>query len=155
MKWTIQELRKLSRTQNNFHSTCDCKKYINEDEMDILDVSLVDVLGKFQVMERQELYVFELEITCELTMPCAITLEEVLVPLHFHTTLEFAKAFIDDNTHIIEGMTIDLEPYIWAEILVEKPMKVLSEHAYDSYVEELVHLDEDEINPSPFKTLKD
>jgi len=155
MKWTIQELRKLSRTQNNFHSTCDCKKYLTEDETDILDVSMVDVMGTFHVLDGQGLYVFELIITCELLMACAITLEEVIVPIHFETSLEFAKGYVDDNTLIIEGITIDLEPYIWAEILVEKPMKVISENAYDEYTEERVRLDENEEPINPFKELKD
>jgi hypothetical protein len=38
---------------------------------------------------------------------------------------------------------------------VEKPMKVISENAYDEYTEELVRLDENEEPINPFKELKD
>jgi len=155
MKWTIQELRKLSKTLNNFHNYCDCKKYLSEDDPDIHDISDVEVAGNFQVLGSEGLYIFNVEISCVLTMPCAITLEEVKVPLHFETSLEFSQTFIDDNTHVFEGITINLDPYIWAEILVEKPMRVVSQNAYESYSEDIVELEEDETSTNPFAGLKE
>jgi len=57
--------------------------------------------------------------------------------------------------HQIEGNSIDLDPYVFAEILLEMPMKVVSPHAYDHYEETVVTLDEEEKKESnPFAKLK-
>ncbi len=154
MKWTIQELKKLFRTNNQFQSTIDCKKFLSEEDPDILDISDVQVKGDFQVLSGEDLYLFNCDISCELIMPCAITLEDVTVPIHFQTTLEFSRKFVDDNTYIFEGITIDLDPVIYSEILVEKPLKVLSESAYDEYVEERVELDQEDLSDNPFAKYK-
>lgn len=154
MKWTIQELKKLFRTNNQFQSFCDCKKFLSEDDPDILDMSEVFVKGDFQILSREGLFLFNCEISCELVMPCAITLEEVKVPIRFQTTLEFAQTFVDDNTHIFEGITIDLDLVIYSEILIEKPLRVLSENAYENYAEEHSEIEEGIQSSNPFAKYK-
>ncbi|MBU1144851.1 MAG: DUF177 domain-containing protein [Firmicutes bacterium] len=156
MKWTIHELRKLSYTNNQFEYLCECDKFINEDILDLVDISLADVKGRFNIIEENRLYLFELHIKVTLTMLCAITLKPVDVPLDFETALHFSKTFIDDDTHVIDGITIDLDPYVWAEILVEKPMKVVSKNASNPCLEELATIDEEEIlTDNPFNNLKE
>jgi len=155
MKWSIHELRKHHRTENSFEYDMDCHDFL-EPGTDLVDVSLAHVRGENYWDEQEDMYVFMLNINCHLTMLCAITLKEVDVPLAFDTKLEFAHRPIDDNTILIEGETIDLDPYVWAEILIEKPMKVLSKHAYDHYVEDIVELEEEEkLEDNPFAKLKE
>ncbi len=155
MKWTIHELRKHHRTNNSFEYVLDCNQYLGDDADDLVDISPVNIQGLFSWIQQDKIYLFELKIQCVCTMLCAITLEEVEVPLSFSTTLEFAQEIFDDNTILIEGVTIDLDPYIWAEILIEKPMKVVSKHAYDHYQEDIVKLDLEElIDNNPFAKLK-
>lgn len=154
MKWTIQELKKLFRTNNQFQSIIDCKKFLSEDDPEVLDISDVQVVGDFQVLSDKDLYIFNCDVSCELIMPCAITLDEVTVPIHFQTTLEFSRGFVDDNTYIFEGITIDLDPVIYSEIMVEKPLRVLSESAYDGYEETRIELDENDLSKNPFAKYK-
>ncbi|HOP56799.1 MAG TPA: hypothetical protein PLH02_04235 [Bacillota bacterium] len=155
MKWSTFELRKLHRTDNRFAYVCDCSDLIGENDEDLAGVSPVNVSGTFEYDEIGERYIFSIDIACHLTMLCAITLDEVDVPLNFHSILEFASVVKDDFTLPIEGTTIDLDPFIWAEIMVEKPMRVLSENAYRNYREEIIELDEAEkMADNPFAKLQ-
>jgi len=152
VKWTIQELRKLSRHLHHIEGVIDVHSFLTPDD-DILDISDVRVQGEFHLLEQDNIYVFDLDVETTLMMPCAVSLKEVEVPLHFQTSLEFAETFVDDNTHIIEGITIDLDPVVYSEILIEKPMRVVHQDAYLDYHEEIETLEDDE-NNNPFAALK-
>jgi len=155
MKWTIYELKKLSRTNNKFDYVADLKQYLTDSIDDLVDIGPVYVKGSFRLQNNNAEFWFDVEVNTELTMLCAITLEEVVVPLSFQTELVFAQTMIDDSVYVIEGITIDLDPYIWGNIIVEKPMKVVSEKAYDGFKEESLPLpEEDEVSSSPFATLQ-
>jgi len=155
MKWATNELQKLVHIDNSFRYSADFTGFLKEDMVDLMDISPVEVSGTFHYLEADSRYLFEVEIDCILTMPCAITLDPVEVPLRFETELVFGKNPDDDNTLPIEGNTIDLDPAVFAEILIQKPMRVLAPNAYDHFNEEIVTLDEDEKNDSnPFAKLK-
>lgn len=155
MKWTIPELKKLRTTGNKFAYVASFDAYANEDD-DILAVGPAEVSGSFTVLRDPERFVFDVRVKVTLTMACAITLQDVAVPLDFTTELAFAEAPDDDDTHRIEGITVDLDPYVWGEILVEKPMRVLAANAYDGYVEEHASFAEDDApeQANPFAKLK-
>lgn len=155
MKWATKELRKLVHIDNHFRYTADLSEYLNEDLVDLIGISPVDIEGSFQYVEEEDRYVFSIVVDCTLTMACAITLDPLEVPLRFETDLEFGHEITDDNTLPIEGATIDLDPVVFANILIEKPMRVLSPNAYDQYEETIIKLDEDEKNETnPFAKLK-
>lgn len=155
MKWATHELRKLVYINNQFRYTADFQSYLNEKLIDLIDISPVEISGSFQVMQEEDRFIFDIVVDCRVTMLCAITLDEVEVPLHFETDLVFGHDFDDDNMHLIEGNSIDLDPYVFAEILLEMPMKVVSPNAYDHYEETIVTLDEEEKEASnPFAKLK-
>ncbi|MGE0003211.1 MAG: DUF177 domain-containing protein [Candidatus Izemoplasmatales bacterium] len=155
MKWTIQELAKIGRFGFSINEMISCDRFLAPDDPDILSISDVHVEGSMRIVNREERFEFSLRIQCTLTMPCAITLEPLEVPLDFETELAFATKNLDDFTHKIDGITLDLDPYIFAEILVEKPYRVTSEHAYDHYQEENIALDPDEVaENNPFAALQ-
>jgi len=155
MKWATHELRRLIRIDNQFEYVADMSAYLNEKLIDLVDISPVEVTGSFEYLEKENQFVFDITVDCTLTMLCAITLEEVAVPLHFETDLIFGHDPDDDNLYPIEGNTIDLDPVVFANIVIEMPMKVVSEHAYDHYEETIVTLDEEELPDSnPFTKLK-
>ncbi len=155
MKWSTLELRKHHRTDNDFSYVFDCHPYIGEDEEDLVDVTPVKVTGIFTWVEAEDRYIFNIDVSCVLTMLCAITLDEVEIPLDFHTVLQFSETVKDDYTMPIEGATLDLDPFVWGEIMVEKPMRALSENAYRDYREEIKELDEEEkLAKSPFAKLR-
>ncbi len=155
LKWTIHELIKKARNENTFNITLDLSKYITDDFEDLVAISETQVTGEFEVLAENVLFVFNMNIKTVLTMLCSLTLKEVPVKLDFDTELRFSTEYIDDDTHELEGITIDLEPYVFSEILVEKPMKVISEEARKEYVEENFEIPEEEIiENSPFAKIK-
>jgi uncharacterized protein len=127
MKWTTHELVKLENTNNEIDEILDLSSFI--EETDILKISDVIVTGDFEIYDQEE-FVFYLNIKCTLTLPCAITLKEVNVDLDIDTEETFSFKENEDS-HIIDGITIDLLPIIWSNIILEKPMRVLSKNAYD------------------------
>ncbi len=156
MKWTIQELRKLRNTGNRFAYTADFTRFLSEDQADILAVSPVVITGSFAVLKDPDEFVFEVTVKCILTMACAVTLAAVEVFLDFSVELEFAEVPADDNVHQIEGITIDLDPYLWGEILIEKPMRVVAPGAEEGFTEQPVTFDADDRPEAanPFAKLK-
>ncbi len=155
MKWTIYELKKHHRTNNGFSYTMDPGSFLTDVTDDLVGAGMVDVKGVYHYIESEERFVFLLGIKCRLKMLCAITLDPVDVDLDFETQLDFSTRVNDDYTILIDGVTIDLDPYVWSEIMVEKPMKALSPHAYDNYKEGKAELTENEImENNPFAKLK-
>jgi len=155
MKWSINELNKFRLTNNTFDYVSDFHSFMTEDLIDFIDISPVSISGSFQVLEAFEEYLFDVRIQCTITLACALTLKPVEVPMDFETTLSFATKLIDDSVYLIDGNTVDLDPVVWANILIEKPMRVVASDAYDDYSEEIVTLDEEELlSANPFGKLK-
>ncbi|OHE40985.1 MAG: hypothetical protein A2Y16_05025 [Tenericutes bacterium GWF2_57_13] len=154
MKWTIPELKKLRTTANKFAYTAVFDAFLRDDD-DILAVSPADITGSFQVLRDPEQFVFMVQVNITLVMACAITLADVDVPLSFETELVFGTELVDDDVLPIDGITIDLDAYLWGEILVEKPMRVVAANAYDNYSENHVTIEADEPDAAnPFAKLK-
>ena len=74
LKWTIHELRKLQNINNEFEGTVDLTNYIKN--TDIIKISPVKIKGSFEIYD-DSMYEFYFDITCTLTLACAITLVEV------------------------------------------------------------------------------
>jgi len=155
LKWTIHELVKKAKTENSLDFTLDLNRFITEDQEDLVSISLTQVTGFYTYDKPNEIYDFQLNIKTTLTMLCALTLKEVEIKLDFNSQISFSSTFVDDDTHIIDGITIDIDQYIYSEILIEKPMKVYSKGAEKEYDEEIVALDDDEIKEdNPFAQIK-
>ena len=149
MKWTIHELIKKQATTNKFKAIID----FNEDikDTDILAITPVEVSGDYEVFDNSE-FVFYIDIKCTLTLECAITLKEV----PYEIDLQVEEVFSideDEESNTIEGITIDLLPIIWSNIILEMPMRVVSENAYDDFELDNTELDDDEIE-NAFSNLK-
>lgn len=155
MKWTIHELIKKARIENQFNITLDLSKYITEDFDDFVAISDTYVMGEFEVLRDHTLFVFNMHVQTELTMLCSLTLQEVPVKLEFDTEIRFSTEYIDDDTHELDGITIELDPYVFSEIIIEKPMKVISPDAYEEYHEDKFEMpEEDLVENSPFAKIK-
>ncbi len=149
MKWTIHELIKKQATNNKFKAIIDFTEDIKG--TDILDISEVEVYGDYEVFDSSE-FVFYINIKCTLTLECAIT--EKLVP--FEIDLQVEEVFSideDEESNTIEGITIDLLPIIWSNIILEMPMRVVSENAYDNFELDNTEFDDNEIE-NAFLNLK-
>jgi uncharacterized protein len=150
MKWTIQELIKRVNTDNTFDFVVDFSDQL--DNTDILGISDVSVSGDFEIYDNTE-FVFYMDIECTLTLACAITLDEVEYKMDFSTEETFSTVKNDDFNYI-EGITIDLLPIIWSNIILEKPMRVISENATNDFEKDNVEIDTENSN-NAFAKLKD
>ena len=149
MKWTVQELIKLQNIDNKFEGILDYSSYL--DKTDIIKISPVEVKGDFEIYDSS-LFEFYIEIKCTLTLACAITLEEVLYEVDIVAEETFSSEKSEEYNPI-EGITIDLLPIIWSNIILEKPMRVLSKNAYDKLETEIIELDEDKSINNAFADL--
>ncbi len=106
-------------------------------------------------------YVISLDVNGEMILPCSVTLRDVIYPFSFEINGNFNEIMkeIDEFSKKSEN-TIDIFPIIWENILMEIPMKVVSEDAKNFKIEgngwKLITDDEhhEEINPELAK-LKD
>jgi uncharacterized metal-binding protein YceD (DUF177 family) len=156
LKWTIHELMKKVHSNNEIDDTFDLRSYLTEDFNDVVDILPTSVSGYFEYIKEEDVFAFYLHIKTTLKMLCSITLKEVLVPLDFHSDIYFSETNEDDDIHLLDSITIDLKPFIFSEIITEKPMKVISQNACENYEEEIEELDEEEIvENSPFAELKE
>ena len=149
MKWTIQELIKLQNINKDFEGILDFSSYI--EDTDIINISPVDVVGSFEIYDNS-LFEFYIDINCTLTLACAITLEEVKYEIDIQVE-EVYSSDKSDEYNIIEGITIDLLPIIWSNIILEKPMRVLSKNAYENYESEITDSKQDESINQAFANL--
>lgn len=150
MKWTIHELIRIYNQDNTFTGDIDFSDWV--ENTDIIRISNCHIEGDFEINNNEE-FVFYMDILCTLTLPCAITLEDVdyEIDISVEETLSRVK---NEDFHIIEGITVDLLPIIWSNIVLEKPMRILSENAYDNFSENNIELEDDENEKNAFSNLK-
>lgn len=153
MKWTLHELKRRAHADPNFDYVADFSSFLNGSGSDITAIAPVHVRGTYRMEQQDSEVWFDATVETTITMSCAITLEDVEVPLSFQTDLHFAKSQVDDSVYPIDGITIDFDPVIWSEILIEKPMKVVQPGAMLPPTEAVPEIDESETK-HPFADLK-
>ncbi|WLD95047.1 DUF177 domain-containing protein [Alkalihalobacillus sp. AL-G] len=129
MKWSIQQLRSFQHKGLKIDETIKMEM-IRDFDPEILELSPVHVKGNAEINQNRA--VFHLTLTGEMTLPCAKTLVEVPYPFTIQSTEIFLfdpEHSVDANEediHVLEGNTVDLIPYIRENILLEKPLKIIS-----------------------------
>jgi len=155
LKWTIHELIKKATNDNLIDESIDLRKYLKDDFDDFKDILETKVYGSYDYSRIDQVFTFNLNIKTTLVMICSVSLKQVEVKLDFDSQINFSVDYVDDDTHIIEGITIDLDSYIFSEILVEKPMRVVSPDANVDFTAEKEKFTEEEIiENNPFSKLK-
>ena len=134
----------------------------NEDELSNTEIRRLDnvqIKGKIfkDVLDN---ICIDLIVDGEMILPCSVTLKDVPYPFHIKIdgSLDEILEEIEDFSKKIEN-SIDIFPIIWENILMEIPMKVVSEDAKDYKLEGngwklITDDDQMEINPELAK-LKD
>ena len=92
---------------------------------DIKDISKVDVDG--YITENGESYDLNLNIKCNLTLTCSVSLKDVNYPIDININ-EIISEYgenLEDFCKIINN-SIDLLPIIWQYILMEVTIRVIS-----------------------------
>ena len=102
---------------------------------DLLELNNVKIKGMI-TKDTLENYSADLSVEGVMVLPCAITLKPVNYPfsVKIEGNLEEMLQEINENAKKIEN-SIDIFPIIWENILMEIPMKVVSEEAKDIKLE--------------------
>ena len=80
-------------------------------------------------------YKMSLEIKGEMTLPCSITLNDVIYPFDIKTEVKLSNEDEEDEEDVkIIQNNIDIISIIWQNIVVEIPLRVVSEDANNSPV---------------------
>lgn len=124
---------------------------------ELIALENVKVTGTIALL--YENYHIEATISGTMVLPCAITLEEVKYPFTITIDEDFEELFEKDQKKYKKcENSIDILPIIWENILMEIPMKVVSENAKDVHLEgegwRLI-TDGDTKSNSPFEKLND
>ena len=104
----------------------------NKEELlgtDLIELNDVSIKGEITKNNRNELLI-NCEVNGVMVLPCSITLEPVNYPFSviIDGNLEEMLEEINENSQKIEN-SIDIFPIIWENVLMEIPMKVVSEKA--------------------------
>jgi len=132
----------------------------NEDELkgtDLLSLNDVKINGLLE--SSYDDYHLDLEVSGVMELPCAITLEPVLYPFSIKIDENIEEFFENEEKKFKKGENIfDIFSIIWENILMEIPMKVVSEKAKNVHMEgegwKLINDDEIKTN-SPFEKLNE
>ena len=80
-------------------------------------------------------YKMSLEIKGEMTLPCSITLYDVIYPFDIKTEVKLSNEDEEDEEYVkIIQNNIDIISIIWQNIVLEIPLRVVSEDANNSPV---------------------
>jgi len=145
----MQELVKLYHVDNEIEETIDFGSDFGN--TDIIRMSKVHVSGDFEVYDNKE-FIFYLNIKCTMTLPCALTLEEVEYPIDLDVEEVFSLE-PSEESNLIDGITIDLLSIIWSNIILEKPMRVVAKHAEENFELNNTEFEDEDINEA-FALLK-
>ena len=78
-------------------------------------------------------YKMSLEIKGEMTLPCSITLNDVIYPFDIKTEVKLSNEDEEDEEYVkIIQNNIDILSIIWQNIVLEIPLKVVSEDISNS-----------------------
>lgn len=114
MKIDLRKLYALNQLNINADidlSNCDYSK------MNIKEIKSMSIAGDARINYEDNIEL-ELDIKGEIIMPCAITLEDVLVPINTHISEE-----IMENT-LGNDFFLDLFDILWENIVLEVPIRV-------------------------------
>ena len=109
----------------DINDSIDIPEEYYSDNKDIKKVSKVDIEG--DITDNGESFTVNLNIKCDLTLICSISLKDVNYPININIEEIIAEngENLEEFDKIINN-SIDLLPIIWQNILVEVPMKVVS-----------------------------
>ena len=141
MKWSVQQLEKLTIKPYEFEFTCDFTEEIKLIE-DILDIKEVKVAGCINRIQYGT-YHFKYKMYVPLVLQCALTLD----PVDYLIECEYDEVFSTtdcDEYFLIENNTINMDSVIWTNILMEKPLSVTLPNAYEILKERGIDIIEDD-----------
>lgn len=141
MKWSVQQLEKLTTSKYEFDFTSDFKEEIKQVE-DIIDINPVKVTGTIERLEYGT-YRVKYSMSVLLVLQCALTLD----PVEYQLDCQYDEVFSTtdcDEYFLIENNTLNMDIVIWTNILMEKPLSVTLPNAYEILKERGIEIIEDD-----------
>jgi uncharacterized protein len=158
MKWTQQQLFKIMDFPHHFQASFDYQNLITED-LDILAISLAEVNGTLERIDYNK-YEMTVDVKVCITTECALT----LLPTDYQLEFSYSDlySFIDDDaddTVVLGKNTLDVYEIVWGNILLERPLRIVRDDAYQILQSQGIQLAEvsdltDNQNESPFLSKK-
>ncbi|WP_332237480.1 YceD family protein [Sporolactobacillus sp. KGMB 08714] len=134
LSWSVPDLLQHKQEGLSFHEEVVLPLELFRADPEIRRMSPIDVKGVVEFSRRS--LTFHLQIRGKMVLPCAVTLEDVDYPFKINSSETFLLAGAAEDpavkgefVHSIEEERIDLVPYLVEAIMVEKPMRVVSEKA--------------------------
>lgn len=93
---------------------------IDYQKLNIRKINNMHVVGQIRVNYEDNIEL-DLEVNGEIVMPCAISLEDVLVPISVHIEDEILENTLKDEFYL------DLLDNLWENIILEVPIRVTKE----------------------------
>ena len=133
MKWSRNELDRLVDKQLIIDEKISFPPESLERIERLRELRDVHIEGKGYFDPTAQRFYTDLQITGEMVVPCAITLEDIHLPLNFHASETFSFERVEEDETVIEvaGDVLDLYPTIFQLILMEVPWKVVKEGLRD------------------------
>ncbi len=145
MKWSVSQLIKQGSKVFEIDETIDFKNVV-EDRDEIRQLSKIKVTGTGQLQAKK--VVFQLHIEGTMTLACALTLDDVQYPFETDTVEIFvldSELYQDgEDEHLVTGTTVDLTPIIWQNVMLEKPLRVVKDGAYDEMEKRGIDIESEE-----------
>lgn len=134
MKWSLQQLQKITKFPYNFKLESDFHKFLDEikdtgTETDILDVLSVDCQVSISKIDYQT-FKFDYDIKANLLLECALTLE----PVEYSMDLQISETYSknpEEEMYSFDGNSIDTELAVWSNIVINIPIRVVRRDAYE------------------------
>ena len=129
----LTKLQNRSVNELNYSDTITIDKSMYENT-DIRNLSDVKVNAHIKRVTDSS-YNMSLIIDGVMTLPCSVTLKDVLYPFHIETEVKISNddENLEEYVKIIQN-NIDIISIIWQNIVLEIPLRVVSEDANNSPV---------------------
>ena len=142
MKWSVSQLRKL--TTNPYHFSLELD-FSNEAENveDIQNIGIALVEGTISRVD-DDIFRCTYHLKVELVLSCSLTLEPVnyLMDFEQEDLIGYTNENYDDVVEI-SGNTVDLKAIVWDNIIVNIPIRIVRDDAYEILASRNISLDED------------
>lgn len=142
MKWSVSQLRKL--TTNPYHFSLEID-FSNEAEQveDIQSIGIALVEGTISRVD-DDIFRCVYHLKVDLVLSCSLTLEPVnyLMDFEQEDLIGYANEKYDDVVEI-SGNTVDLNAIVWDNIIVNIPIRIVRDDAYEILASRNISLEED------------
>lgn len=139
MKWSVQQLQKLTTKPYEFAYDLDLNAF-SKDVDDIIEIKPVHVSGVISYLKYGTFHI-KYTISTLLVLKCSLTLEPVDYVFE-NTYDEVFSTDASDDEFLIENNTLDLDLAVWSNIIIDKPIAVKRDDAYEILKERGISLNE-------------